>query len=52
MDLVKVRDGNATAVNVKDGFDNVDNVSARGKGFLLMIEKFQAKVCYSVLSSE
>ena len=31
-------------MNVKDGFDNADGVSARAKGFLLMIEKFQAKV--------
>ncbi|KAF7798170.1 hypothetical protein EIP86_009387 [Pleurotus ostreatoroseus] len=44
IDLVKVRGGEAKAVNVKDGFDNADGVSARAKGFLLMIEKFQTKV--------
>lgn len=44
VDLVKVRDGNSTAVNIKDGYDNTGSVSARAKGFLLMIEKFQAKV--------
>lgn len=32
-------------MNVKDGYDNPDTVSARAKGFLLMIEKFQTKVC-------
>jgi hypothetical protein len=44
VDLVKVRNGEAKAVNVKDGSDNVDGVSARASGFLLMIEKFQDKV--------
>ncbi|KAH9947861.1 capsular associated protein [Amylocystis lapponica] len=40
VDLVRVEDGKSMAVNVKDGFD----VSARSKGFLLMIEKFQEKL--------
>ena len=44
IDLVKVRDGEGKAVNVRDGVDNPDGVSARAKGFLLMIEKFQDKV--------
>ena len=44
IDLVKVRSGEGIAVNIKDGFDNPDGVSARAKGFLLMIEKFQDKV--------
>lgn len=36
-------------MNVKDGYDNPDTVSARAKGFLLMIEKFQTKVGLSSL---
>ncbi|KAJ3551772.1 hypothetical protein NM688_g4516 [Phlebia brevispora] len=44
VDLVKVRDGEAKAVNVKDGYDNTYSVSARAKGFLSMIEKFQTKL--------
>ena len=31
-------------MNIKEGFDNPDGVSARAKGFLLMIEKFQHQV--------
>ncbi|PSS34204.1 hypothetical protein PHLCEN_2v1754 [Hermanssonia centrifuga] len=41
IDLVQVRNGEARAVNVKEGLDSADGVSARAKGFLLMIEKFQ-----------
>lgn len=44
VDTVKVRNGESTAVNIKDGFDNTESVSARAKGFLLMIEKFQDKL--------
>ena len=39
-------------MNVKDGYDDAESVSARSKGYLLMIEKFQAEVrlscCYRV----
>lgn len=40
VDLVRVENGKSIAVNIKDGWD----VSARSKGFLLMIENFQDKV--------
>ena len=40
MDLVRVENGKSMAENIKDGWD----VSARAKGFLLMIENFQDKV--------
>ena len=41
---MQVRGGQATAVNIKDGYDNAEGVSARASGFLLMLEKFQDKV--------
>lgn len=44
VEVVKVRDGESKAVNVKDGFDSEEGVSARAKGFALMIEKFVDKV--------
>ena len=44
MDLVRDRNGEGAAVDIKAGYDNLDGVSARAKGFLLMIEKFQNKV--------
>lgn len=37
---------------MKEGYDSTDGVSARAKGFLLMIEKFQAKVSYAALRFE
>ncbi|KAI0649897.1 capsular associated protein [Trametes meyenii] len=40
VDVVRVRGGNASAVNVLDGVESED-VSARAKGFLSMLEKFQ-----------
>lgn len=43
IDLVRVRDGKATAVNLLEGPDGTD-VSARARGFLSMIEKFQDKL--------
>ncbi|KAI0943637.1 hypothetical protein AcW1_002755 [Taiwanofungus camphoratus] len=43
VDLVRVRDGKAEAVNIKDAPYGSD-VSARAKGFLLMIERFQEKL--------
>lgn len=43
MDVVRVRNGNATAVNVADGEERED-VSARATGFLSMLESFQDKV--------
>lgn len=41
IDLVRVRNGNATAVNVRTG---LSEVSARARGFLSMLEKFQDRV--------
>ncbi|TCD65305.1 capsule-associated protein CAP1 [Steccherinum ochraceum] len=41
IDLVRVRNGNATAVNVRTGSTEV---SARARGFLSMIEKFQDRL--------
>lgn len=43
IDLVQVRNGNATAINMRTGSRKV---SARARGFLSMIEKFQDRVCY------
>ena len=43
IDVVRVRSGNATAVNLLDGYESED-VSARAKGFLSMLEKFQDQV--------
>ncbi|KAF9813401.1 hypothetical protein IEO21_05635 [Rhodonia placenta] len=43
VDLVRIRDGKASAVNIKDGLSGSD-VSARSRGFLRMIEKFQDKL--------
>ncbi|CCM01992.1 uncharacterized protein FIBRA_04066 [Fibroporia radiculosa] len=43
VDLIRIRDGKATAVNIRDGSDG-DGVSARARGFLLMIEKFRDKL--------
>ncbi|KAI0752756.1 capsular associated protein [Daedaleopsis nitida] len=43
VDVVRVKDGKATAVNVMEGEESED-VSARAKGFLLMINSFQEKV--------
>ncbi|KZT00713.1 glycosyltransferase family 90 protein [Laetiporus sulphureus 93-53] len=43
IDLVRIRDGKATAVNIRDG-PNSDDVGARAKGFRSMIEKFQDKL--------
>lgn len=37
-------------MDVKGGHDSTEGVSARAKGFLSMIEKFQAKVRHSTLS--
>ena len=42
--MVKVRNGEATAVNIKEGFDSKEGVSARAQGFALMIDKFVDKV--------
>ncbi|KIP05614.1 glycosyltransferase family 90 protein [Phlebiopsis gigantea 11061_1 CR5-6] len=44
IDLVRVRNGEGVAVNIKEGYDNLDGVGARAKGFLLMIEKFQRQL--------
>jgi len=41
IDLVQVRDGNATAINMRTGSTEV---SARARGFLSMIEKFQDRL--------
>lgn len=49
VDVVRVRDGKATAVNVMEGEESVD-VSARAKGFLLMLKSFQEKVRIFILS--
>ncbi|OBZ76168.1 Beta-1,2-xylosyltransferase 1 [Grifola frondosa] len=44
VDIVSVKDGRSTAVNVKDGLVVGSEVSARAKGFLSMLEKFQDKL--------
>lgn len=46
IDLVKVEAGNATAVNINQGFP-IPEVSARANGFRLMMEKFVHTVPYS-----
>ncbi|KZT65002.1 glycosyltransferase family 90 protein [Daedalea quercina L-15889] len=43
IDLVRVRNGKATAVNIRDGPAS-SAVSARARGFLQIIEKFQDKL--------
>ncbi|KAG8827963.1 capsule-associated protein CAP1 [Serendipita sp. 399] len=43
IDLVRVRYGKAVALNMEKGFEDSD-ISARAKGFRVMIEKFQKKV--------
>ncbi len=48
IDLVRVRNGKSRAVNIKDGPESSE-VSARAKGFLRMIEKFQEKVSRTCL---
>ena len=48
IDLVRIRDGKAYAVNIKEGYDDPD-VSARAGGFKAIIDKFQDKV--SVLTN-
>ncbi|THH19546.1 hypothetical protein EW146_g1646 [Bondarzewia mesenterica] len=40
VDLVRIRDGEAEAINTKPTFDD-DDISMRAKSFLLMISKFQ-----------
>ena len=45
-----MRNGESTAVNIKEGFDNQEGVSARAKGFALMIEKFVDRVRNNPLS--
>jgi hypothetical protein len=47
MDLVRVVDGKATAVNVNKGFTD-SAVSARANGFRRMMEKFQNTVCFMI----
>ncbi|KAH8101730.1 capsular associated protein [Cristinia sonorae] len=41
IDLIRVRSGNATAINMRTG---LPEVSARARGFLSMLEKFQDKL--------
>ncbi|KAL1948434.1 hypothetical protein VTO73DRAFT_12509 [Trametes versicolor] len=43
VDVVRVKSGNATAVNLLDGYETGD-VSARAKGLLSMVEKFQGEL--------
>jgi hypothetical protein len=43
VDLVRIRGGEAEAVNVKSRTDN-DDVSMRARSFLKMIEKFRKSV--------
>ena len=47
VDVVRVRDGKAAAVNVLDGNENED-VSARANGFLSIVKDFQDKVSMSL----
>lgn len=43
VDLVRLKDGKSTTVNLEKGYEDAE-VSARAKGFRVMIEKYQAKV--------
>lgn len=43
IDLVRLQNGNAITLNIQTGFDDSE-VSARAKGFRVMIEKFQHTV--------
>lgn len=43
VDVVRVKDGHARAVNILEG-DESEDVSARAKGFLSMLKSFQEKV--------
>lgn len=43
VDVVRVKDGNARAVNIVEGEESED-VSARARGFLSMLANFQDKV--------
>lgn len=43
MDLVRLRKGVTVTVNLVKGFEDSE-VSARAKGFRVMMEKFQRKV--------
>ena len=47
IDLVRLENGQAISMNILDGFNDTE-VGARAKGFRVMIEKFQHKVCASV----
>ena len=50
VDVVRVKDGKAIALNVVDGEESED-VSARARGFLSMLESFQDKVTLLLLSA-
>ena len=50
VDVVRVKDGKAIALNVVDGEESED-VSARARGFLSMLESFQDKVSLLLLSA-
>ena len=43
IDLVRLKNGKAVTLNIEKGFEDSE-VSARAKGFRVMMEKFQAKV--------
>lgn len=43
IDLVRLRNGKAVTLNIEKGFEDSE-VSARAKGFRVMIEKFQTKL--------
>lgn len=47
IDLVRLQNGNAITLNVQTGF-NDSEVSARAKGFRVMIEKFQHTVSFDI----
>lgn len=50
VDVVRIREGKASAVNILDG-DESEDVSARAKGFLSIVKDFQDKVSSSSWSS-
>jgi len=51
IDLVRLTNGKAITLNIEKGFEDTE-VSARAKGFRVMIEKFQHKVGAKTYSSE